>query len=43
MAVSAMMTAAGTAFETLTASAGTSTIEARTAFAAAAIFECTGF
>jgi hypothetical protein len=43
MAVSAMVTAAGTAIETLTASTGTSTVEARTSFAGAAMFEGAGF
>lgn len=41
--MSAMMTATGAAFEALTASARTSAIEARAAFAAAAIFEGAGF
>lgn len=43
MAVSAMVTATGTAFETLAAPTGTSAIEARAAFAAAAMFEGAGF
>src|ERR1700722_5212753 len=43
MAVSAMVTTAGAAFETLAASTGTPAIKARTAFAAAAIFEGAGF
>jgi hypothetical protein len=43
MAVSAMVTAARAAIETLTASTGTSAVEARTSFAAAAIFKGAGF